>query len=100
MVGGAGIEPATPSMSRKCSPAELTAQMTNQGDPLCRIAGGQGCACNVAVIAGSSRSPGAQHLGEQYPIGRGHVLPQRFGHPPARRRQFSTGGAARYPQNG
>ena len=26
LVGGAGIEPATPSMSRKCSPAELTAR--------------------------------------------------------------------------
>ena len=26
MVGGSGIEPLTPSMSRKCSPAELTAR--------------------------------------------------------------------------
>ena len=26
MVGGRGIEPLTPSMSRKCSPAELTAR--------------------------------------------------------------------------
>jgi hypothetical protein len=25
VVGGRGIEPLTPSMSRKCSPAELTA---------------------------------------------------------------------------
>jgi hypothetical protein len=27
MVGGTGIEPVAPSMSRKCSPAELTARL-------------------------------------------------------------------------
>jgi hypothetical protein len=31
MVGGTGIEPVAPSMSRKCSPAELTAPPAGEG---------------------------------------------------------------------
>ena len=31
MVGGTGIEPVTPSMSTKCSPAELTARSAWEG---------------------------------------------------------------------
>ena len=41
MVGGAGIEPATPSMSRKCSPAELTAR-SSAPDVASRRLQGQG----------------------------------------------------------
>ena len=41
LVGGAGIEPATPSMSRKCSPAELTAR-SRDPDVASRCPQGQG----------------------------------------------------------
>ena len=48
MVGGRGIEPLTPSMSRKCSPAELTA--------LPRASG-------LRSTTGAVKATGARHLG-------------------------------------
>ena len=41
MVGGIGIEPMTPSMSRKCSPAELTAPPAGRGFYSVGVCGGQ-----------------------------------------------------------
>ncbi len=62
MVGAVGFEPTTPSMSPRCSPAELRARMWGLNSGVLTLEGGLGKAGGWRVLCRSLYLPAEDHF--------------------------------------